>query len=90
VPVDRRNGRRPNAHHNFMEPFRPEGRLRYNPPLPKQQLRAIPDHQWDALFASMQSNRDRAILALDIGNGARAFELLGMRAQPSPGTPATG
>ncbi len=79
VPLDRRNGRRSNAHHSFMEPFRPEGRLRYNPRLPKQQPRAIPDHLWDALFASMPSNRDRAILALDISNGARAAELLGMR-----------
>ncbi|MBE1485565.1 hypothetical protein H4W31_001203 [Plantactinospora soyae] len=34
VPRDRR-GSRPNAHHNPLEPFRPEGRLRYNPKVPK-------------------------------------------------------
>jgi integrase/recombinase XerD len=79
VPLERHHGRRPNAHKSFMEPFRPEGRLRYNPRLPKKQPRAIPDQLWDALFASMSSNRDRAILALDISNGARAEELLGMR-----------
>lgn len=79
VPLDRGIGRRPNAHKSFMEPFRPEGRLRYNPRLPKRQPRAIPDHLWDDLFASMPSNRDRAILALDVSNGARAVELLGMR-----------
>jgi integrase/recombinase XerD len=79
VPLGRSRGRRPNAHHNFMAPFRPEGKLRYNPPLPKKKPRAIPDPMWDALFASMPSNRDRAILALAVSTGARAFELLCMR-----------
>jgi integrase len=79
VPQDRARGRRPNAHHNPLEPFRPEGRLRYNPRLPKRRPRAMPDESWAALFAAMQSNRDRAILALDISNGARAAELLGIR-----------
>jgi integrase len=78
VPLDRRGGRA-NAHHNPMEPFRPEGRIRYNPKIPKRAPRAMPDERWRDLFAAMRSNRDRAILALAISTAARASELLGMR-----------
>ena len=39
----------------------------------------MPDDLWDSLFASMSSDRDRAILALDVSTGARAAELLGLR-----------
>lgn len=78
VPLDRR-GRRPNAHHNPLEPFRPEGKIRYNPRLPKRRPRELPEDRWRELFAGLRSNRDRAILALGISNGARASELLGVR-----------
>jgi integrase/recombinase XerD len=78
VALDRR-GRRPNAHHNPLEPFRPEGRIRYNPKIPKRMPREMPDARWNKLFAALRSNRDRAILAVAIGNGARAAELLGVR-----------
>jgi integrase/recombinase XerD len=78
VPLDRR-GRRPNAHHNPLEPFRSEGRIRYNPKLPKRRPREIPEDRWRELFAGLSSNRDRAILALGISNGGRACELLGVR-----------
>lgn len=78
VQLDRR-GRRPNAHHNPLEPFRPEGRIRYNPKLPKRQPREMPEERWRDLFGSLRSNRDRAVLALAISNGARAGELLSMR-----------
>jgi len=78
VPLDRR-GRRPNAHHNPMEPFRAGGRIRYNPKVPKRAPRAMPDERWRELFAAMRSNRDRAILALAISTAARAGELLGLR-----------
>ncbi|MDN5919903.1 MAG: tyrosine-type recombinase/integrase [Pseudonocardia sp.] len=71
---------RPHAHHNPLEPFRPEGRLRYNPKLPKARPRAIPDHRWDELFAALRSDRDRAIVAMAVSSGARAGELLGLRA----------
>ncbi|WP_280227381.1 tyrosine-type recombinase/integrase [Nocardia farcinica] len=80
VPRDRRGGRRPNEHHNPLEPWRAEGRLRYNPKLPKRKPRAIPDTEWNSLFGALQSHRDRAILAVAVSNGARASELLGMRA----------
>lgn len=79
VPRERPHGRRANAHHNPLEPFRAEGRLRYNPKLPRQHPRAVPDERWLELFARMRSNRDRAILALAVSSGARAGELLGLR-----------
>ncbi|MGF1427531.1 tyrosine-type recombinase/integrase [Kitasatospora sp. LaBMicrA B282] len=78
VPLDRRGGR-PNAHHNPLEPFRPEGRIRYNPKVPKNKPREIPDERWNAIFGALRSNRDRALLSLDISNAARASELLGIR-----------
>lgn len=73
------NGRRANAHHNPLRPFRAEGPLRYNPRLPKRRPRSMPDERWRDLFAAMRSNRDRAVLALAISTAARANELLGMR-----------
>jgi len=79
VPLRRGPGHRPHQHHNPLEPFRPEGRLRYNPRLPKRKPRAMPDNQWNELFAGLRSNRDRAIVALAVSNGARAAELLGVR-----------
>lgn len=78
VPQDRPRGQRANAHHNPLEPFRAEGRLRYNPQLPRPRPRAIPDERWLDLFAALRSNRDRAILALAVSTGARAGELLGL------------
>ncbi|MGE7439756.1 tyrosine-type recombinase/integrase [Kitasatospora sp. NPDC001175] len=78
VPLDRR-GRRPNAHHNPLEPFRPEGRIRYNPKVPKSKPREIPDERWNESFGALRSNRDRALLSLDVSNAARASELLGIR-----------
>lgn len=59
--------------------MRPEGRLRYNPKIPKRRPREIPDARWKELFGALGSNRDRAILALAISNAARACELLGVR-----------
>ena len=75
----RSRDRRPNEHHNPLEPFRAEGRLLYNPKIAKSQPRAMPDEQWRDLFAALGSNRDRAILALAVSNAARASELLGVR-----------
>jgi integrase/recombinase XerD len=78
VQLDRR-GQRANAHHNPLGPFRAEGRLRYNPRAPKARPREIPEQRWRDLFAALGSNRDRAILAIAVSNGARASELLGVR-----------
>jgi integrase/recombinase XerD len=78
VPRDRPGGGRPDAHHNPLLPFRAEGRLRYNPRVPRQAPRAMPDERWTEFFASLRSNRDRAIMAIGISTGGRAGELLGM------------
>jgi integrase/recombinase XerD len=78
VPQERVRGGRANAHHNPLEAFRAEGRLRYNPKLPRPRPRAIPDERWLELFGALRSNRDRAILALAVSTGARAGELLGL------------
>jgi integrase/recombinase XerD len=80
VPRDRPNGSRSNAHHNPLDRYRAEGRLRYNPPVPKRAPRAMPDERWDDLFDSLRSDRDRAILSLAISTAARASEILGIRA----------
>jgi integrase len=79
VRLDRGHRGRPNAHHNPLEPFRPEGRIRYNPKLPKAKPRAMPDERWRDLFGGLRSNPDRALLAIAISNGACAAELLGVR-----------
>ena len=62
VALDRR-GRRPNEHHNPLASFRPEGKIRYNPRVPRRAPRAMPDERRNELFAGLRSDRDRAILA---------------------------
>lgn len=80
VRLDRgHRNRRSNAHHNPLQPYKAEGRIRYNPRIPKRQPREMPEERWRDLFAALQSNRDRAILAFAVNNGARASELLGIR-----------
>lgn len=78
VPLGRR-GVRANAHHDPLKPYGVSGRLRYNPKVARRRPRAIPDERWDDLFAGLGSDRDRAIAALAVSNGARAGELLGIR-----------
>lgn len=78
-PVPLKGRGRPHAHHNRLEPFRPEGRIRYNPKVPKRLPREIPDDQWHRLFGALRSNRDRALLALVISTAARSAETLGIR-----------
>jgi integrase len=78
VQLDRR-GRR-HAHHNPLESFRGGGKVRYNPKIPKRRPREMGDERWDELFAGLRCDRDRAVLALAVSNGARAAELLGIRA----------
>lgn len=78
-PVQRATRARPNAHHNPTEPFRAEGTVRYNPPIPKRRPRTLSDDQWRDVFTALLSHRDRALLALALSNGARAGELLGLR-----------
>ena len=79
VVRERVRGRRANAHHNPLLPYRPEGKLRYNPKVARRRPRAMKDEQWLALFKAARSNRDRSLLAIAVSSGARATELLGIR-----------
>jgi site-specific recombinase XerD len=76
-PLDRsRRGRRAHAHHNPMEPHRNERSGRYRPRVPGRLPRAIPDAQFNEIFARLPSHRDRALVAFYVSTGARASELL--------------
>ncbi|MHB2023729.1 MAG: tyrosine-type recombinase/integrase [Mycobacteriales bacterium] len=75
-----RRGGRADAHHNPMAPHRGERVGRYRPKLPARAPRCIPDERFDALFAGLGSHRDRALVAFWVSTGARASELLGVRA----------
>ena len=80
-PLDRsRKGRRAHAHHNPMEPYRNERSGLYRPRVPSRIPRAIPDEEFNAIFARLPSHRDRALVAFYVSTGARASELLSVRA----------
>ncbi|MFF0087377.1 tyrosine-type recombinase/integrase [Streptomyces canus] len=76
---DSRSRRRALAHVSPLEPARPHRRARLRPKIPARQPRAIPDSQWEELFAAMRCTRDRALLACYVSSGARASELLGVQ-----------
>ncbi|MEU0939008.1 site-specific integrase [Embleya sp. NPDC005971] len=68
-----------NAHHSPMQAFRqPMRRAAYQPKEPRPAPRVIPDQAFNELFASLTSNRDRALIAFYVSTGARASELLGV------------
>lgn len=67
------------AHRSPIEPVPAHRRARLRPKIPVRQPRAIPDSQWEQLFALMRCTRDRALLACYISSGARASELLGVQ-----------
>ena len=71
-----RRGRRANGHHNPMEQFRNERVGVYRPRIPERVPRAVPDETFNAIFARLGSNRDRALVAFYVSTGARASELL--------------
>ena len=76
-PLERsRRGRRANAHHNPMEPHEDERSGLYRPRVPKRIPRAVPDEQFNEIFARLPSHRDRALVAFYVSTGARASELL--------------
>ena len=76
--VDRRAGRRSNAHHNPMQPFALGPRAPFRQKTPERIPRHLPDRLFDELFATLRSDRDRALVAFYVSTGARASELLGV------------
>ena len=76
-PLDRsRRGGRTHAHHNPMEPHRNERTGLYRPRVPSRIPRSVPDSEFNEIFASLPSHRDRALVAFYVSTGARASELL--------------
>jgi integrase len=67
------------AHVSPIERPRQHRRGRMRPKVPIRQPRAIPDPQWEQLFARMGCTRDRALLSCYVTSGARASELLTVR-----------
>jgi integrase len=76
-PLDRsRRGGRAHAHHNPMELHRNERVGLYRPKMATRIPRAIPDDEFNEIFARLRSHRDRALVAFYVSTGARASELL--------------
>ncbi|MBV8915812.1 MAG: site-specific integrase [Acetobacteraceae bacterium] len=71
--------RRRNTHHNPLEPWTKQTRGRFRQRQPRRLPRALGDDLWAELFASLEHDRDRAILCLLVSSAARAQELLDMR-----------
>jgi site-specific recombinase XerD len=80
-PVPAQRGRRDerlHGHHNPMENFVVHRRATYRQKTPRPAWRAMPDVAADALFSTVRSHRDRALLSFWLSSGARATELLGL------------
>ena len=76
-PLDRARRRgRSGAHHNPMENYPEQRSGRYRPRLPSRVPKAVSDEEFNAIFARLPSNRDRALVAFYVSTGARASELL--------------
>ncbi|MQT03495.1 site-specific integrase [Streptomyces jumonjinensis] len=74
-----RRASRAHAHHNPMDGFLPEGSGRYRPKIPARVPRRIPDEKYAEIFAGLEWDRDRALLASWAATGSRAEELLTSR-----------
>lgn len=80
VPAQRgRDGARGLAHRSRIEPVERLPRGAYRQRQPARPPRALPDAVFSEFFAALPSNRDRAIVALGVGSGPRASELLELR-----------
>jgi site-specific recombinase XerD len=78
-PVAAAPGRRElMSHRSPLEPAPVVRRAPLSQQVPQQAPRAIPDREWDALFAALGCDRDRALLEAYVSSGARASELLGI------------
>ncbi|WP_345553928.1 tyrosine-type recombinase/integrase [Streptomyces lannensis] len=78
VPPQSRHGRRIEAHHNPLEPFRLHHRGAYRQKQGDPEPRTVPDSVIEDLFTALGCNRDRALFSMFLSSGARAAEMLGM------------
>ena len=70
-PLDRARRRgRAGAHHNPMDPHQDQRSGRYRPKLVSRVPRAVSDEEFNAIFARLPSNRDRALVAFYVSTGA--------------------
>jgi integrase len=69
------------AHRSPLEPVPPVRRAALRQKIPARQPRSIPDALWAELAGVMRCTRDRALLACYVSSGARASELLALRAE---------
>lgn len=76
-----RDGRRVDAHHNPLEPFRNAGSRRVDPPKPETTPRHLSDAQFDAVWAELTCDRDRAMVKVSVDCGIRPGELVTMRGE---------
>ncbi len=67
---------RRHSHHNPMHPFSAHRRSPLRQKMPRRIPRGLSVPAFNALFASLRSDRDRALLAFYVSTGARATELL--------------
>lgn len=85
IPQSRRRDgseRRAHAHHNPLEPFGRERRTRrVDPPDPKVVPRHMTEVHWDAFWAELTCDRDRAMVMVSTDSGLRPGELLGLRGE---------
>ena len=72
---------RRHPHHAPLEPWMRHKRDRFRQRQSQRMPRALTDDLWAELFASVEYDRDRAILCLLVSSAARAQELLDMRGE---------
>jgi integrase/recombinase XerD len=82
IPSSRRrdrDGRRPHAHSNPLEPFRHGTSRRVDPPTRETMPRHLTDGQFDDLWAQLTCDRDRAMVKVAVDAGIRPGELVALR-----------
>jgi len=79
VPKSRDDLTRLDVHRQHFDNPRPQKRAPYRQKLVERAPRALSDDLYEEVFASLRTNRDRAIVATAISSGLRASELLSMR-----------
>jgi integrase len=79
VPKSRADLTRLDVHRQHFDNPRPQKRAPYRQKVVERAPRALSDDLYDEVFASLRTNRDRAIVATAVSSGLRASELLSMR-----------
>lgn len=78
MPPQSRDGRRLEAHHNLVEPFRLHQRGAYRQKQPDREPRSVTDAVVEDLFTALECHRDWALFSMFLSSGAQGAELLGM------------